>query len=120
MRVGLSSFLDEWVLFTFSDKLKFAIKVSLSLTLAYMIPMAMGWAQPNTAAITVMLIAGSGGVSESVEKGLIRVVGTMVGATLGIALIAVFPQDRALYLLSLSLLVSIITYLYYQQILIQY
>ena len=105
--------MNEWLFFSFSDKLKFAIKVSLSLTLAYMIPMAMGWAQPNTAAITVMLIASVGGVSESVTKGIIRVIGTIIGATLGIALISLFPQERFLYLLSLSLIVSVITYLYY-------
>ncbi len=113
MNIAFKSFFQEWVFFTFNAKLKFAIKVSLSLTLAYMIPMAMGWAQPNTAAITVMLIASVGGVSESLSKGIIRVVGTVIGATMGIALIALFPQDRLLYLLTLSLLVSIITYLYY-------
>jgi len=105
--------MSEWLFSSFSNKLKFAIKVSLSLTLAYMIPMAMGWAQPSTAAITVMLIASVGGVSESVTKGIIRVIGTIIGATLGIALISLFPQDRLLYLLSLSLIVSVITYLYY-------
>jgi len=113
MNIALGTFLNEWLFFKFSDKLKFAIKVSLSLTLAYMIPMAMGWAQPNTAAITVMLIASVGGVSESVTKGIIRVIGTIIGATLGIVLISLFPQDRLLYLLALSLIVSVITYLYY-------
>lgn len=107
------TFLDEWLLFTFSSKLRFAIKVSLSLTLAFMIPMAMGWAQPNTAAITVMLIASAGGVGESVQKGLIRVIGTLLGATIGLSLIALFPQERLLYLLALSLVVAIIIYLYY-------
>ena len=95
------------------QKLKFAIKVSLSLTLAYIIPMAMGWNQPNTAAMTVMLIAGAGGVSDSIEKGVLRVVGTIVGAILGMILIALFPQERIIYLLSMSLTLSIITYLYY-------
>jgi hypothetical protein len=78
-----------------------------------MIPMALGWTQPNTAAVTVMVIAGGGSVSESLEKGLIRIVGTIIGAILGITLIALFPQDRVLYLLFLSLLVSFITYMYY-------
>ena len=95
------------------QKLKFSLKVSISLTLAYMIPMAMGWNQPNTAAMTVMLIAGAGGVSDSLSKGMLRIVGTVVGAILGMLLIALFPQERILYLLSMSLLLSIITYLYY-------
>lgn len=95
------------------QKLKFALKVSLSLTLAYLIPMSMGWSQASTAAITVMLIAGAGGVSDSLTKGMLRVVGTIIGAILGMMLMALFPQERMLYLMSMSLLVSLITYLYY-------
>ena len=106
-------FNQEWILLQLPAKLKFAIKVSLSLTLAYMIPMAMGWNQPNTAAITVMLIASAGGVSDGVTKGMIRVVGTIIGAILGMILIALFPQERVIYLLSMSLLISILSYLYY-------
>lgn len=100
-------------MFTLSKKLKFAIKVSLSLTLAYMIPMAVGWSQPSTAAMTVMLIASAGRVSESITKGLIRVIGTVVGAAIGLLLISLFPQERMLYLLSMSLVVSVLSYLYY-------
>jgi hypothetical protein len=95
------------------QKLKFALKVSLSLMLAYIIPIAMGWNQPNTSAITVMLIAGAGGVSDSIEKGILRIVGTLIGAVLGMTLMAFFPQERMLYLLSMSIILSIITYLYY-------
>ena len=95
------------------EKLKFAIKVSLSLMLAYMIPIAMGWNQPNTAAMTVMLIASAGGVSDSLSKGMLRIIGTISGAILGMTLIALFPQERMIYLLSMSILISIITYLYY-------
>lgn len=95
-----------------SQKLKFAIKVSLSLTLAFMIPMAFGWAQPNTAAITVMLIATAGSVSESFELGLLRTIGTIIGAMIGLTLIAIFPQDRLIYLSILSILIPFILYLY--------
>ena len=109
---AIEQFLAQWLFFSFSDKLKFGIKVSLSLMLAYMIPMAMGWSQPNTAAITVMLIATTGVVGESVMKGAIRVIGTVIGATIGLTLIALFPQDRMTYLLVVSLLVVLITYLY--------
>ena len=60
--------LREWPLLVLSDKAKFALKVALSLTLAYMVPMAMGWSQPSTAATTVMLIAATGGVRDSLMK----------------------------------------------------
>lgn len=106
-------FLDEWFLFTLSDKLKFAIKVSLSLVLAYMIPLAMGWPQASTSAITIMLIASAGGVSESLTKGIIRIVGTLVGAVIGLTLIAIFPQERMVYLSVLSLVIALLIYLYF-------
>ena len=93
-------------------KFRYAFKTSLSLTLAYLIPMAMGWPQPQTAATTVMLIAATGMLSESLQKGVLRVLGTVVGAVVGLTLIITFPQDRMLYLLAVSLVVSLILYLY--------
>ena len=67
-------------------RLRFAIKTALSLTLAYLIPIAMGWPQPQTAAITVMLIAATGNLSESLQKGVMRVLGTVAGAIIGLSL----------------------------------
>ena len=94
------------------DKTKFAIKTALSLTLAYMLPMAFGWPQPQTAATTVMLIAATGMVSESLQKGVLRILGTVVGAIIGLTLIALFPQDRMLYLFCVSVVVALLMYLY--------
>jgi hypothetical protein len=93
-------------------KLKYAIKTSLSLTLAYLIPMGLGWPMPQTAATTVMLIAATGMVSESLQKGVLRVLGTVIGAVIGLTLISLFPQDRMIYLLSVSCAVAILIYLY--------
>ena len=93
-------------------KLKFATKTALSLTLAYLIPMALGWPQPQTAAITVMLIAATGSLSESLQKGALRTAGTVVGAAIGLYLIATFPQERMLYLIAVSIVVTILLYLY--------
>jgi uncharacterized membrane protein YgaE (UPF0421/DUF939 family) len=93
-------------------RLKYAIKTALSLTLAYLIPMSMGWSQPQTAAITVMLIAATGLVSDSLQKGVLRVLGTVAGAVIGLTLIALFPQERMTYLLAVSITVSLIAYLY--------
>ena len=93
-----------------NDKIKFAIKVSLSLTLAYLFPFAMGWPQASTAATTVMLIATTGSRRESLAKGTLRVLGTLVGAVVGLLLVGLFAQDRLLYMLSVSLVVSFIFY----------
>ena len=93
-------------------KFRYAVKTSLSLTLAYLIPMALGWPQPQTAATTVMLIAATGLLSESLQKGVLRVLGTVAGAILGLGLIALFPQDRMVYLLAVSMTVAFIIYLY--------
>ncbi len=93
-------------------KLKYATRTSLSLTLAYLVPMAMGWPQPSTAATTVMLITATGLASESLKKGVTRVLGTVVGAIVGLSLIALFPQERMTYLLAVSITVSFFAYLY--------
>ncbi len=103
----LNSLLD----FQLSKKFKFAVKVSLAMMLAYLIPFSQGWEQAQTSVITIMLIAVAGPVSESVSKGLKRVIGTIIGAIIGMSLIALFPQERLLYLLSLSICVSIALYL---------
>ena len=95
-----------------SAKFKFAVKTALSLTLAYLLPMAWGWSQPQTAAITVMLIAATGSLSESLQKGVLRTFGTVAGAAIGLTLIALFPQDRLLYLACLSVFVTLALYLY--------
>ena len=93
-------------------RFRYAVKTSLSLTLAYLIPMALGWPQPQTAATTVMLIAATGLLSDSLQKGVLRVLGTVAGAVLGLGLIALFPQERMVYLLAASTTVAIIIYLY--------
>jgi len=103
---------DAEVASGFSPPTRYAIKTALSLTLAYLLPMAMGWPQPQTAATTVMLIAATGMVSESLQKGVLRVLGTVAGAIIGLSLIALFPQDRLLYLLAASLVVTFVIYLY--------
>jgi len=107
----VSTPLNRLLDFEFSEKFKFAFKTSLAIMLAYLIPFSQGWEQAQTAVITIMLIAVTGPVSESVSKGLKRVIGTIIGAIIGMSLIALLPQERMLYLISLSLCVSFVFYL---------
>ena len=94
------------------SRLRYAVKTALALTLAYLVPMAMGWPQPQTAATTVMLIAATGAVSDSLQKGVLRVLGTVAGAVIGLSLVALFPQERLLYLSAVSITVAVFFYLY--------
>ena len=103
--------IGEWIFFPFSDKLKFSIKASLAIVLTFFISFSQGWNHTSTAAITIMMIASLGTVGESVSKGALRVLGTLLGATIGLLLIAVFPQERMLYLISVSIAVTLLLYL---------
>ena len=80
------------------------------MVLAYLIPFSQGWSQAHVAAITVIIIAAMGSVSNSVMKGAMRLLGTLIGATIGMTLIALFPQDRMLYLITLSVTVTTVLY----------
>ncbi len=73
----------------------------------------MGWSQPQTAAITVMLIATAGVVGESIMKGGARVLGTLIGGIIGMTLIAMFPQDRMVYLMLVSVFATFFLYMYH-------
>ncbi len=108
---SFSDTLNMLLNFQLSEKFKFAVKTSLAMMLAYLIPFSQGWAQAQTAVITIMLIAVVGPVGDSVSKGLYRVIGTIIGAIVGMTLIALFPQDRELYLVALSLCVTFTLYL---------
>jgi len=59
-----------------------------------------------------MLIAATGAVSESLQKGVLHILGTVAGAVIGLSLIALFPQDRMLYLFAVSVVVALVVYLY--------
>ncbi|MGF1703180.1 FUSC family protein [Photobacterium makurazakiensis] len=97
--------------FCLSDKFKFACRVAISLTIAYLLPMALGWSQPSTAATTVMLIASTGSRRESFAKGTLRVLGTVAGGIIGLMLVGVFAQDRFQYMLAVSVVITIIFYI---------
>ena len=93
-------------------KLKSAINASLAVTLAYLLCIYLGMgSDATTAATTVMLIATAENFRSSLQRGLYRVLGTLLGAVVGMALIALFPQDRMVYLFLLSLFVSFFLYL---------
>ena len=98
--------------FSLSSHMRYALQASVAIVIAYMVPMAYGWSsQSYTAAIAVMTIASTTGLHLSMQKGVLRVLGTLIGAVIGMVLVANFAQERMLYLGILSLFVFVLLYL---------
>jgi hypothetical protein len=97
--------------FRLSPKMQLAIKASLSIVITFMLALYFGWASPTTGAITIALIASMDSLDDSLWIGMLRVVGTIIGATVGLLLIALFPQERMLFLIFASIGVTLFFYL---------
>jgi hypothetical protein len=92
------------------DRVKTAIKTALAVVLAYGVALSMDWEKPYWAAFTVAF-CGLSTVGESLNKGLLRLSGTFVGGVAAIMLIALFPQDRWLFLIGMSIFTGFCTYM---------
>jgi uncharacterized membrane protein YccC len=84
-----------------SDRVKTAMRTALAMVLAYGIALSMDWSHPYWAAFSVAFCTLST-VNESLDKGLLRLAGTLVGSVAALTLIALFPQDRWLFLIAMS------------------
>lgn len=95
---------------TLSTRRKEAIKTALAMTIAYAISLWMGWDKPYWAgfAVAVISLATTG---QSLNKGAMRMLGTLVTAVVALIFIALFAQDRWLFMLFLSLYVGFCTYM---------
>jgi uncharacterized membrane protein YccC len=93
-----------------STRAKEAIKVGLAMVIVYAIAMQMGWDKPYWAGFTVVTISVlSAGVSLS--RGIMRTMGTLVGAVAGLAIMSLFPQERWWLMVCVSLYVGFCTYM---------
>ncbi len=93
-----------------SDRFRLALQTGLAMALAYGIALAMDWDKPMWAGFAVAF-CGLGSVGESLNKGALRVLGTLLAVPLALALIGLFPQERWLFLLTLSLWTGFCTYM---------
>lgn len=76
-----------------SRRAREAIKTALAVTLAYGIALWMDWDKPSWAGFAVAMISLST-VGQSLNKGAMRMLGTLVGAVAALVFLAWFPQDR--------------------------
>lgn len=78
-----------------------SFKLALSITMSYGLALWFEWDHPHWAAFAVALISTST-LNESLAKGGQRLLGTLLAVPVSLTLIALFSQDRWLFMLSLA------------------
>jgi len=93
-----------------SDRVKAAVKTALAIVLAYGVALSMDWGHSYWAAFAVAFCTLST-VGESLNKGLLRLSGTLLGSLAAVTLIALFAQDRWLFLIGMTIFTGFCTYM---------
>ena len=98
------------MMMTLSTRTKNAIKPALAIVIAYGISLGMGWENPYWAGFAVAMISLST-AGQSLNKGTMRMLGTLVAAAAALSLIAGFAQDRWWFIGVLSVYIGFCTYM---------
>ncbi|MGB1973194.1 MAG: FUSC family protein [Vibrio toranzoniae] len=91
----------------FSTSTKEAIKAALSIVIAICLALRFQWEKPYWAAIAVAVMALNESFAHSINKGHNRLMGTLLGTGYAFFLIAMFSQDRFLFLAFFTLFLGI-------------
>jgi uncharacterized membrane protein YccC len=92
-----------------STKAKEAIKVGLAMTVAYYLALRFSWMSPTWAAIAVAFISLPT-AGQSINKGLLRIGGTLLAFVAGLFFLGLFPQDRWYFFLAFTPYLAFVTY----------
>jgi uncharacterized membrane protein YccC len=95
---------------TLSIRSKEAIKTGLAMTISYGIALQLGWEKPSWAGMAVAMISLST-AGQSLNKGAMRMLGTLVGLGAALTFLALFSQDRWLFMVVVSMYVGFCTYM---------
>lgn len=93
-----------------SRRAKEALKTAIAMTIAYGIALSMDWEKPLWAGFAVAFISLYT-VGQSVQKGLMRMLGTVAAVFVSLLLIALFPQERWWFMGALSAFLGLCTYM---------
>ena len=93
-----------------STKTKESIKTALAMTIAYGIALSMDWDRPYWAGFAVAFISLST-VGQSLNKGALRMLGTLLAFVVSLTIIALFAQERWWFMVALSAWVGYCTYM---------
>jgi len=80
------------------------------MTISYGIALSMDWGTPMWAGFSVAFVSLSTS-GQSFQKSTMRMLGTLIAGLASLILIALFPQDRWLFIFALSLYIGFCTYM---------
>ena len=95
---------------TLPTKFKESFKTALAMTIAYGIALSMDWDKPMWAGFAVAFISLAT-IGQSLNKGAMRMFGTLVAIAVALTLIALFPQQRWVFMVFLSIYVGFCAYM---------
>ena len=93
-----------------SARFKLAFKAALAMVIVYGISLGMGWKNPYWGGFAVAMISLST-AGQSLNKGAMRMLGTLVAAAAALISIAWFAQDRWWFIGTLSIYIGFCTYM---------
>ena len=93
-----------------SPRFIFAFQLALALVISYGLALSFDWERPRWAAFAVITIAVPH-IGMSLGRAGQRLLGTLLGATVALLIVALFPQDRWMFILALSLWLAACTYM---------
>ena len=78
-------------------KFKEAFKIALAFALVYAIALKVNWLSPSWAGWSVIAIAASSS-GQSINKGILRLAGTLFACLVGLGIISIAAQERFLFM----------------------
>ncbi|MCD6188049.1 MAG: FUSC family protein, partial [Desulfuromusa sp.] len=93
-----------------SRRVKESIKTALAMAIAYAIALQVGWDRPYWAAFAVGMISLPA-AGASLNKGALRMLGTLVAGVVALILVGLFSQERWWFMIVLSVYLGICTYM---------
>jgi uncharacterized membrane protein YccC len=90
-------------------QLQQAFKLALSMVLFYWLALWMNWDEPKYGGLAIVIIS-LGTTGASIEKGLMRVVGTTFGVAVGFLILSLFNHDRWATMLAFAVYLTAMCY----------
>src|ERR1700730_16437897 len=100
-----------WIPDIFSDlRVRYGIKLSLAAILSLYVALVLRLEHPNWAVLTALVMMNSHYVGSTSLKAILRCVGTIVGALLGIWLVGTYTSSPVLFLIFIFIVLGIAVY----------